>query len=159
MFRRIIFFFSVLGLSSLSAAHNLEGCWEGQGQLTLIHVGKRPCSRLLLKHEFPPSGFVMKALAVECQDFSGSWSEKFFEVRNGKEIWGGVKEKAVIGWLEPDSYWFDEPVNALQYIEYKAERDPQSGRLRWLESFAQNQKQYWKIEADLVPVACDELAR
>ncbi len=147
------------GLVSMGAqAHSLSGCLSGQGFLTLPPFARQPCARIVLRHDFSESAFSMRVLALDCPNFGRSWEEKIFEIRNGRDIWGGVREKQLVGTLSEEGYWFVDPVNALQFIEYKAERDPQTGRVTWLESFAHNtQKIYWKIEADLAPVACEDV--
>ena len=161
MIRRAVFCLLVVSFSSLSlAAHNLAGCWSGTGFVTLMGLGRQACSRIAIQQDFSESQLSMKMLVLDCPSLSKSWDEKAFEIRNGKEIWGGPAnaEKTPLGWLEVDSFWFDEPVNQLQYIEYKAVRDVASGRLSWVESFANGQKIYWKIEAELIPVSCEGLA-
>jgi hypothetical protein len=147
--------------SSLSqAAHNLAGCWSGTGFVTLVGVGRQACSRIAIRQDLDEAQLSMTMLALECPNLAKSWDEKVFEIRNGKEIWGGPanSEKTPLGWLESDGYWFDEPVNQIQYIEYKAVRDIASGRLSWIESFANGPKIYWKIEAELIPTACEGIA-
>ena len=148
---------STLVLSPLTSAHNLAGCWSGPGWVTLVGMGKQACARIAIKHEFSTTGLVMKALAMDCPNFDRSWEEKVFEIRNGNEIWGGDAEKAILGTLDKDAYWFDDPQNAVQFIEYKADRNPSTGRMTWLESFASTQKIYWKVEGELSPVACEGL--
>jgi hypothetical protein len=144
-----------------SGAHVLEGCWAGKGSITLAPFPKSPCERIVLKHEMRPGALVMKALAMQCPNFEGYWQEKNLEVRNGNEIWGSPDGEApkILGWLDERSYWFDEPVNAMQFIEFKGERHASTGRLNWIESFAQNQKIYWRIEADLASVPCEGVER
>lgn len=161
MLRRVAFCVSLFSFSTMAfAAHNLEGCWSGTGFVTLIGVGREACSRIAIRQDLSETQLSMQMLALECPSLGKSWDEKVFEIRNGKEIWGGPanSEKTPLGWLEVDGYWFDDPVNQLQYIEYKAVRDPQSGRLSWTEAFANGPKIYWKIEADLSPQACEGLS-
>jgi hypothetical protein len=161
MLRRVAFCLLVISFSSVSlAAHNLAGCWSGTGFVTLVGLGRKECSRIAIRQDLSESQLSMKMLVLDCPSLSKSWDEKVFEIRNGKEIWGGPanSEKTPLGWLEVDSFWFDEPVNQLQYIEYKAVRDVASGQLSWVESFANGPKIYWKIEAELLPTACEGLA-
>ncbi|MEO5668831.1 MAG: hypothetical protein ABIR96_12290 [Bdellovibrionota bacterium] len=160
MLCRTILTLSVLSVSLLSAAHSLEGCWEGQGFITLPPFGRAACTRIAVKHEFTAGNFVMRAIAMDCPNFSPGWESKNFEIHNGNEIWGAQEgqEKRIIGWLEDNTYAFDEPVSILHFIEYSAERNPQTGRVRWVESFTGNQKLYWKVEGDLAPVTCEGIA-
>lgn len=145
-------------LASESKFHAIEGCWHGAGQETVIHIGSKPCPRIAIKYTVTPTGFKMQRLEMNCPSMSGSWDLKTLELRNNTELWGGPEnDKKVLGWLEKGAYWFDEPVNALQFVEFKGTLSDDDRQLNWLESFTHNQKNYWKIEAKLTPIACDKI--
>jgi hypothetical protein len=133
-------------------SHFLSGCWEGVARVDYkVDKSQLNCSSWSVAFGVKDKSLALSLNWVCENDFRPLWDDREFELRKGREIWGGSREKALIGWLNEKALYVEDSLSSTVWNEWNVSWDEELQVLKYSEKFIQGGQEFWVIEALLHP--------